>query len=313
MMKIIEESEKKFESRISSPLIIDYYNQDVVYLKNIGTNNFNDTIIIYLDDVPLCIRKSNTTDQYVKFLPMSIASNQISKIDIGCCLVPGNKKIKISSGFSTFNDMIKVNLRQPVFIDWNRTQNNENTNCLVIDYTNCSDEYHGCFLNNPNGLENYVINLAKSESWYLSDPPYTWNISKNGGSLCCRCGHCFGMITDVKFFYNSAAFGRKKFWLSGDATEEECKTGEINGIYLNDNMYVLLNDKLIVWNGTSYGGIHLGGPIESKQWCIKPIDLSGSSFSIDCNWNDVLIYFEDYCQMSEQEAGGVYGLYLTIK
>jgi len=162
-------------------------------------------------------------------------------------------------------------------------------------------------------LENYINNLAQSESWFMGDPPYTWNISKDGGSLCCQCGHCFGMLANVKFFYNSGALSGKKVWLSGDAEEEECKTGEVSGIYLNDNMYVVLNQNLLVWNGTSYGGISLGGPIESKQWCIKPIDLTGTAFSLDCNWNDVLIYFEDYCQSGEQEAGGVYGLYLTVE
>lgn len=312
-----EKSEEELTERLTSPVIVDHFSKDRIYLKNIGSTDFNDTIAIYLNDRPACIRKENTTNPWVEFLEVSLEPGEIFAADIGCCLIPGVTKVKISTGVTSTTEVTFVKLRQPLFMDWNRTPGDENTDCMVLDFSSCSaGNYHDCVVSDPTGLENYILDLQDSSSWYLEPPPYTWNITPK----CCRCGRCFGMEASANFFYNSGALKGKKIWLSGDANEAPCMKGGVDGIYLNDNMYVLLNSNLWFYNGTSYGGISLSGPLpdgsprsESKEWCVKPIDLSGSPFSVNCNWNEVLIYFEDYCFSGPKEAGGVYGLHLTIE
>ncbi len=319
--KSFERSEEELTERLTSPIVVDHFSKDKIYLKNIGSTEFNDTVVIYLDDRPACIRKKNTTDPYVEFLEVSIEPDEIFPVDIGCCLIPGTTRVKISTGATSTSEVTGVELRQPLFMDWNRTPGDESTDCMVLDFSSCyNGDYHNCTVTDSSGLESYIKNLRDSSSWYLDSPPYTWEISPP----CCECGRCFGMEASANFFYNSGALRGKKIWLSGDANEPPCMKGDVNGIYLNDNMYVFLNDNLWFYNGTSYGGIDLmdlvGGTLpdgsprpESKEWCVKPIDLSGSPFSVNCNWNEVLIYFEDYCQSSPDEAGGVYGLELTIE
>ena len=324
-LEVVEEKENKTEELLSGlgvQLVIDNIHKNTIYLRNNGNEEFNGTIIIYLNNKPTCSRVGGIGNPYSFEVSIDIKPNEVVPVEIGCCISEGQNEVVISTGKQRLMTFIeKFNITQQTFQDWERTQGNESAECLVLNYASCSSSYNGCTIDQVAELETYIISLDNSETWYVEEPPYTWRIENvTGNGLCCRCGHCFVMLARAKFFFNSGILEGKKIWLSGDANETPCKTGDVNGIYINDNMYVFLNGHLLLYNGTSYGGIHLTGPLpdgsprpESKDWCIKPIDLTGTPFSKDCEWNDVLIAFEDYCQASEPEAGGVYGMYLTVQ
>ncbi len=313
------ESQRLMEN-VGAQLVIDNIYKENVYIRNTGTDEFNGTVVLYLNGNPTCSRSDSGPFQFE--VSLDLKPNEVKKVEIGCCISKGTNEITITAkNQRVFGTIVNFDVSQQTFRDWERTAGNDSAECLVLNYASCSSgDYHDCVINQVTELENYIMDLANSETWYAEEPPYTWQIENvTGDGLCCTCGHCFVMLARAKFFYNSGVLKGKHIWLSGDANETPCKIGNINGIYINDNMYVFLNGHLLVYNGTSYGGIHLTGPLpdgssrpESKDWCIKPVDLTGTPFSENCKWNDVLIAFEDYCQVTD-EAGGVYGMYLTVQ
>jgi hypothetical protein len=295
------ERSKSITAGLNTRLTIEDVTTDKIFVRNIGSEYFNGTLIVYINKGTACARQGGTTDTYKYTVKALIQPQEVFPIEIGCCINEGVVEFHLTSGGQVLASKIKdVDASQVQFYDWENATANGNSPCFCLNYGACDANYK-CTLNNVNGLENTIKSMSQASSWYLNQPPYLWSIIPP----CCKCSQCFTMLARSKFFYNSNSFAGKSIWLAGDANFPACQISGVNGIYINDNMYVLLNDQLIRWNGTSYGGIWTGSAEESKQWCIPPVDLSGSTFSKDCDWNNVTIAFEDYCG-----AGGVYGMYL---
>ena len=289
-------------------LTIENIAEDKIYIINVGTQKFNDSLTIYINNSMACEKETGTGGSFSNTVFLEIEPNRVKSIEIGCCINEGISEVKVNSGMQTI--VSKVNTfynSQELFRDWERIAGDDDSSCFCLDYGTCNPSYR-CTLNNIVGLEQRIESISNLGGWYTEPPPYRWNISKVGGNLCCRCGWCFIMLAKSKFFYNPNNFQNKDIWLAGDSPE--CQKSGVNGIYINDNMYVMLNNHILFWNGTSYGAVNTGQAEESKQWCIPPVNLSGSTFSEECEWNNITVGFEDYCQVSQVEAGGVYGMYL---
>jgi len=294
--------------RLLPTLVIETITNDKIYVRNIGTQKFNGSLSIYINGSMSCEKETGTENQYSNVIFLEIEPKSVASIEVGCCINRGISEVRINSGTQTIVSRVNTfDNSQELFRDWERIAGDDDSSCFCLDFGACNPSYR-CTLNNIAGLEQRIQSISDLGGWYLEPPPYTWNISKVGGNLCCRCGWCFTMLARSKFFYNPNNFQDKDIWLVGDSPE--CQKSGVNGIYINDNMYVMLNNHILFWNGTSYGAVNTGQMEESKQWCIPPVDLSGSTFSQDCEWNNVTVGFEDYCQVSVDEAGGIYGMYL---
>ncbi|MFC2143397.1 hypothetical protein ACFLQN_03290 [Candidatus Aenigmatarchaeota archaeon] len=104
------------------------------------------------------------------------------------------------------------------------------------------------------------------------------------------CGKCMLKMATAKFYYNPGSFPGGEVWLVGNSNE--C-TGEFeNYIAINNNLYILLNGHLLLYNGSAYGGE--SPTAEARHRCLTPIELSSTGFLSDCAENNLTMVFEDY-------------------
>lgn len=190
-------------------------------------------------------------------------------------------------------------------MEWEYGEVGNNEPCIVDNATfvYCENNltHHNCTVIDESSLIDYIESLSSTTSFSSRSPPYNWSIENQS---CCNCKNCSLSIARVKFYFDSR-IEDKEIWLSGNATE--CNRSGIEGIYINDNFYLLLNGKLI-YNGTSYGAKDLKGDQaehEATDWCVEPINLTGK---FKDGWNELIFLFEDYCR-----KGGVGEINITIQ
>ena len=81
----------------------------------------------------------------------------------------------------------------------------------------------------------------------------------------------------------------------------------MEGIKINENMYILINNRLVGWGGSSYGSpVFFHTEAQETIWCIWPILTSNPEFAQECGMNNITIATEDF-----RRAGGIYNFYLT--